>query len=70
MSAFAGMDFIAVWDGQKAWKCTKYITEEMTRDAFLRAMMGPFVCSAYCESISVNGNSAAIQRDGGVTFDI
>lgn len=68
VSAFAGRDFIAVWDGQKAWKCTKYITEEMTRDAFLRAMMGPFVCSAYCESISVNGNSAAIQRDGGVIF--
>lgn len=69
VSAFAGGDFIAVWDGQKAWKCTKYITEEMTRDAFLRAMMDPFVCSAYCESISVNGNSVAIQRDGRVIFD-
>lgn len=70
VSALAGRGYIAVWDGQKAWKCTKHVTEEMTRDAFLRAMMDPFVCSAYCEGISVNGNSVAIQRDGRVTFEM
>lgn len=69
VSAFAGRDFIAVWDGQKAWKCTKNITEEMARGEFLRAMMDPFVCSAYCESVSVDGSAVAIRRDGGIVFN-